>query len=158
MGRGGAGNVLRSGDLAAAAEARGRDDLEAQNPTHPVGDAPPPSASTPAYTGRGGAGNAIPSPAEGASEQAVAAQKEESKTVQTKVRYKISYGPQTAVGGRGGAGNIYEARLIEERRRKELEAKEAETRERVKEEAKKDVEGLAVPGRAFLGGRAREQV
>ncbi len=67
-------------------------------------------------------------------------------------------GQKTAVGGRGGAGNIAEARAIEAKRQKELAEKEEAMRKKVAEEAKRDVDGLAVPGRAFLGGREREEV
>ena len=56
--------------------------------------------------------------------------------------------------GRGGAGNIYEARRAMERQRVEDEKAASEMRGKILQEAKGDVDsGLPPPQRAFLGGR-----
>ena len=80
----------------------------------------------------------------------------DGKRIKT-VGYKVVVGNRTA-SGRGGVGNIYEARAIEERRRKQLEMEAEQKREAVRKQVEKDVEVLVgAPPRAFLGGRRSDE-
>ena len=146
-------------------------DLEAQHsiPLVPLSESSRRRSDLPVMTGRGGAGNAIPAsaldtanPASDASSRTAAAataaapstlKSSGTKVVKTVMRYKMAFG-QKSSSGRGGAGNIYQARLMEEQRQKAAEAKAKETQKKVREEARRDVEqDLAPPQKAFLGPR-----
>ncbi|KAI9852655.1 MAG: ATPase-activating ribosome biosynthesis protein [Thelocarpon superellum] len=73
--------------------------------------------------------------------------------VRTGLAYKIGYAQMTSTG-RGGAGNIYEASLIRERKRIEDEKIAKEKQQRAQEEALRDVEeGVPAPKRAFIPSR-----
>ena len=175
LGRGGAGNHHTLSEIASLSAPR-PSDLESQRgpssslaPSSSSSKSPMLPSKPPQFQrgGRGGAGNYIntadaaraatqermqlPKPVATETVETITA--DGKKVLTTRVKYRVAVGSRTS-SGRGGVGNINEARMLQQKRREEQGRMREERERESREEAHRETERLVgAPPKAFLGGR-----